>query len=339
MDQGAWNRLFAKAGAPVTYLAERSIDLRIVALREHLAQGDLGTSPRPILLNGHLFTLHSGNLVELTHAELLGAITDALGNHADRLVVSRTHQADGRVELELVSSEKALEIRPGDVVTAGLHIEHSRYGEQATQIQTFVYRLICANGMMRRECVATQGIVRTRKLPVHHPQAKELLLDQVRRLTARTWGGLEPQLLELQATSARRADVPALLRQWAQRARVSIRTTDTGRTIMDRLLNAWRTEGQEDTYYAAVNAFTRVASHDAELSQRQRRVLSLLGGLLAFSGAHICPHCFSVLSDSMGASGLAANWDRSEAPPRTQPEHAEELTPGFIEALPPPSGA
>ena len=67
---------------------------------------------------------------------------------------------------------------------------------------------------------------------------------------------------------------------------------------MDRLLRAWRDEGAEDTYYAAVNALTWVASHDSELSNRQRRVLSLLGGMLAFSGVHICPRCFSVLSDS-----------------------------------------
>jgi len=44
-----------------------------------------------------------------------------------------------------------------------------------------------------------------------------------------------------------------------------------------------------------------VATHDPELSPRQRRVLSLLGGLLAFSGVHICDHCFSVLSAPTGA--------------------------------------
>jgi hypothetical protein len=229
-------------------------------------------------------------------------VAESLGNSADGLTVSRIDETDGRLELDLVSGVKALEIRRGDVVTAGLHIEHSRYGGQATQIQSFVYRLVCGNGMMRRECVSSEGIVRTRKLPANHPRAKELLLDQVRRLTARTWDGLEPQLRELRATSERPADVRSLLRQWAMRARISTRTTDAGRTLMDRLLRAWRAEGAEDTTYAAVNALTWVASHDPDLSPRQRKVLALLGGLLAFSGQHLCPRCFSVLSDTAGAN-------------------------------------
>jgi ribosomal protein L17 len=208
------------------------------------------------------------------------------------------HHADSRLELDLVSPAKALEIRRGDVVKAGLHIEHSRYGDHATQVHAFIYRLICANGMTRRECVSAEGIVRTRKLPADHPRAKELLLDQVRRLTARTWEKLESQLTELRSTSERRASVQELLRQWLQRARISTRVTGATppRTVMDRLLTAWRAEGAEDTTYAAVNALTSVGSHDTELTSRQRRLLSSLGGLLAFSGLHICPRCFSVLS-------------------------------------------
>jgi hypothetical protein len=219
--------------------------------------------------------------------------------------VSKLGYSDGRLELDLVSPTKVVEVRRGDVVKAGLHIEHARFGEEATQIHSYVYRLECENGMTRRECVSSEGIVRTRRLPSSHPRAKELLLDQIRRLTARTWQRLEPQLLELQAASERRVDVPQLLKQWMQRARFSTRTTTvdsgrTSRTVIDRILAAWRAEGAEDNYYAAVNALTWVGSHDSELSPRQRRVLSLLGGLLAFSGVHICPKCFSVLADPVG---------------------------------------
>jgi hypothetical protein len=242
-------------------------------------------------------------VVELNNAEVLTAVAESLGKGADGLTVSRIDHTDARLELDLVSEAKALEIRRGDVVKAGLHIQHSRFGGPATQIQAYVYRLVCENGMTRRECVSAEGIVRTRKLPAGHPRAKELLLDQIRRLTARTWEKLEQQLTELRATSERRADVPQLLRQWLQRARISTRITDAGnaeptRTVMDRLLRAWRAEDAEDTYYGAVNALTWVGSHDRELSPRQRRVLSSLGGLLAFSGLHICPKCFSLLSDT-----------------------------------------
>jgi hypothetical protein len=302
MDQDARSRLFTKVGAPESYLAKRSIALQIIALREHLGY-DFGDALTPVLRHGSLFTLQSNRLSELTHFEVLTAIADALGESTDGLTVSKVAHLDGQLELDLVSQVKSLEVRRGDIVTAGLHIDHCRYGDRATQVQAFIYRRICSNGMTRRECVSEEGIVRTRRLPVDHPHAKELQLDQIRRLTARTFEKLEPKLLELQATNERRADVPQLLGQWMQRARISTRVTRAARTkgprpLMARVLKAWRDSGSEDTWYAAVNALTFVGSHDPDLSQRQRRLLSSLGGLLAFSGLHICPRCFSVLSDS-----------------------------------------
>lgn len=301
LNQAGRNRLFNKVGAPAEYLSSRSTDVQIVALGDHLQQGDFGSEVKIVLRNGQLFTIRSDRLVELTHSDVLNAIGESLGEGADALNLSRIDYGDGRLELDLTSPAKTLEVRPGDVVTAGLHIEHSRYRDQATQVHGFVYRLICENGMTRRECVSADGIVRIRRLPASHPHGKEMLLDQVRRLTARAWRSLESQLLELRATSERKADVPQLLRQWVQRARFSTRTSSANgvrhtTTVMDRLLAAWRDSGAEDTYYGAVNALTWVGSHDTELTLRQRRTLSLLGGMLAFSGAHLCPRCFSLLS-------------------------------------------
>src|ERR1039458_2805050 len=218
MTQDARERLLGKAGAPVTYLKERGIDVQIIALRDHFRQGDFGRALRPVLRNGQLFTIRRDNLIELAHADVLNAVAESLGESADGLTLSQIAYADGRLEMDLVSPAKAIEVRRGDVVTAGLHIEHSRYGDHATQIHAFVYRLVCENGMTRRQCVSEEGIVRIRKLPASHPRGRELLLDQVRRLTARTRQNLEPQLLELRATSERRADVPQLLGQWVQRA-------------------------------------------------------------------------------------------------------------------------
>jgi hypothetical protein len=76
--------------------------------------------------------------------------------------------------------------------------------------------------------------------------------------------------------------------------------------MMPRLLAAWRVEGSETTHYGAVNALTRVGTHDQELSDRQRRVLASLGGLLAFSNVHICPRCFSVLGTASDEAEEAA---------------------------------
>jgi hypothetical protein len=320
MERATRARLFAQIKAPEAYLSQRSIDVQSVILDEHIRQGAFGKAPRPVLRNGYLHTLKSDDLVELTHAELINSVAEGLGREGDDLNVSGVDMGSDRLSIELVSEAKQIEIRPGDVVKAGLHIEHSRYCGEATQIHAYVYRLICSNGMQRRECVSAEGIVRTRRLPATHPKAKELLLDQVRRLTTHTWQNLEAQLVELQATNGREADVPKLLGQWVQRARISSRVTDAEepRTMMDRLLRAWRDAGSESTYYGAVNALTWVGTHDLGLTPRQRQVLSMLGGMLAFSGVHICPRCFSVVSD----------------PRQTQNAHTSEAELAIVDRIP-----
>ena len=303
LDQSGRNRLLAKAKAPVAYMSERRTNVQMLALREHLSQGAYGKTPQVVTRNGQVFTILPGKLIDLGDSEVLGAATESLGKDADNLVVSKIDRADGRLELELVSPVKALEIRRGDVVQAGLHISHTRFGDQATQIQAFIYRLVCENGMMRRECITSEGLVRTRKLSVTHPNGRELQLDQIRRLTTQTWEKLEPQLAELRSTAERPANVEQLLKSMLRRARVSTRTrrgvdSNAEPTVLDRLLQAWRDWGADDTYFGAVNALTRVGTHDLTLSLRQRRVLSMLGGVLAFSGHHLCPKCFSMLADS-----------------------------------------
>jgi hypothetical protein len=67
-----------------------------------------------------------------------------------------------------------------------------------------------------------------------------------------------------------------------------------------RLLNlvdaAWKTEGGESTAYGFLNALTRVATHEIELSVPQRRRLDLLAGIFAGQDVHLCPACFSVMA-------------------------------------------
>jgi len=59
---------------------------------------------------------------------------------------------------------------------------------------------------------------------------------------------------------------------------------------------AWRAEGAEPTAFGFLNALTRVATHEADLSAPQRRRLDLLAGIFAGQERHLCPACFSVLS-------------------------------------------
>jgi len=211
-----------------------------------------------------------------------------------------------------VSPSKAIAVRPGDIVESGISIIHAPYGNEPTMIQAFTLRQICSNGMKRRECVSRDGIGRTRKLSVDYPNGRELQLNQIRRLAQQHWNGLQSQLEALRATSERRANVEELLNSWLLRARIS------RREMMPRLLAAWQAEGADNTLYAAVNALTRVATHDPELSTRQRHVLSALGGLLAFSEVHLCPRCYSVLTTLRGSA------DDSEVAGRAPEDSAEQ---------------
>lgn len=300
VSDATWKKVLSKVGAPAWYFNRRTPELRAVALQEHLKEGAFGRTPRVVLGDNTLATIGSGELIDLTFGEVLGAALDACQERNESLFVSGIARSEERLELELISPTTTVDVRPGDVVYGGIEIIHERYGVTATQIQVFVYRLVCSNGLTRRECVSSDTIVRTRRLPVTLASARELQLDQIRRLVRQTLGSLEPQLRELKRTSERPADVEELLRRWLQRARIS------EKNMMPRLLEAWQMEGSEPTHYGAVNALTRVGTHDESLTDRQGRALATLGGLLAFSHVHICSRCFSVLGSEAEGFEVAA---------------------------------
>ena len=197
---------------------------------------------------------------------------------------------DESLNIQLVTPRKTIEVTPGDIVQSGLSINHHRFGFQATWIEAFNLRLACSNGMTRRECVKG-GLTRTRRLSDDDPDNKGSQIEQIGRLTEQTWTGLERQLEALRTTSERPADVETLLRSWLRKARIS------EKKMVPRLLAAWAREGSERTEYAAVNALTWVATHgDVAVTQRQRRLLGSMAGLLAFRGVHLCERCWSVLT-------------------------------------------
>jgi hypothetical protein len=289
MEQTDRTLLFDKIGAPGRYFEKHTPEFQAAALAEHAKRGDFGKRLALVLHEGKLVTIVRGELFGLPNGDVFRAAQEALGTESETLSVARISKDSERLDVDLVSLSKAITVRPGDIVQSGLHVAHERFGTRATLVEAFILRLICSNGMTSRECVR-DGIARTRKLPLDFPNNRELQMNQIRRLTRQNWNGLQAQLEALRATSERPARVEQLLMRWLQRARISVKTT------LPRLLAAWRQEGEDDTQYGAVNALTRVATHDQELSERQRRMLASLAGLLSFSDVHICEKCFSVLA-------------------------------------------
>jgi hypothetical protein len=291
MNQASRTRLFDKLGAPAGYLEKHSPQFQVTALAADVVRLPKCFGPKPTLVirDGQLITIARGDLFALPNAAMLRAVWEALGDDAETLFLARIERDAEGLDIDLISPAKEIAVRPGDIVQSGLHIVHKRFGSQATLIEAFIYRLVCSNGMTRRECMS-DGIKRTRKQPVDSRNNRQLQMNQVRELTRQNWNGLHAQLEALRASSERPAHVEELLTRWLQSGRLF------SDSILRRLLSAWRNDGGEDTQYGAVNALTAVATHSRDLSERHRRALATLAGLLAFSEVHICERCFSVLT-------------------------------------------
>jgi hypothetical protein len=283
-------QLFDRIEAPGWYWKNHSRSFQAQGLNEHLKRGHFGSRPTALIGNGELITIFRGELKNLPNSSVVTAICDELRKEGEGLSVSRISRDAERLELELVSPNRATLVRAGDIIQAGVSLVHSRYGNEATQVQSYMLRLVCANGMTRRECISQNTFQRTRRLAADNPAARELQLDQIRRLVRHNWNTLEGQLETIKRTNERKVQVEGLLERSLQRARLS------GQDMRERVLRAWRVEGEENTFYGAVNGLTRVATHDRSLSARQRRTLALLAGLLAFSNEHLCERCWSVLT-------------------------------------------
>jgi hypothetical protein len=182
------------------------------------------------------------------------------------------------------------EAAPGDIVVGGLAVSYSPIGRHAVGVETFLFRRTCANGLTHRWCSTERSISRTRRLPQDHAEAKAIQFRQVRQLAASVWQGLPQRLAEVAALRQERLEsVEAFLAQLLRPARL------WSAPIRRYLHAALAAEEEQGTPYAALNAVTRVATHQPQLGARQRRALAGLGGLIAHHHAHICPKCYSVV--------------------------------------------
>ncbi len=291
----ARSRVYEATGAPEFYFGRLTLDTQAAVLNAVWNDSDANEQVTAVVRGDEFFTFSRADLIRLQPHEVVSAITEALGDHSDTLSVTRIRTDGDYLELEVISSRQAVEVRRGDVVQAGLHVVHTRFGNWATVVEAFVFRCVCDNGMIHRECLSRDGISRTRKLSANHPGGRELQLEQIRRLAARACNRIEPLLGELHATTDRATDVEKLLESWLRRARISVDL------MLPRLLAAWELEGAERTEYGAINALTRLATHDGRLSARQRRTFASLAGMLAFSHVHICPRCFAISVNAEGS--------------------------------------
>ena len=204
------------------------------------------------------------DLVRLTGVDVIEAVLEGMGSRQDELDITRLGFGDDSVRFDLVTQRAEREVRPGDVVSAGVSVSHSLTGEFATKVEGHLYRLVCLNGAISRECVKPRQVHRTRRLSANHPRARHQQREQIRRLTEETFKRLNNRLDGLSRLTTERADLDHLASNWLRRSRLS------PDRLMPLLREAHAEEGGEQTAYGIMNAFTRVATHQKDLSPNIR---------------------------------------------------------------------
>ncbi|HWG41142.1 MAG TPA: hypothetical protein VN688_00030 [Gemmataceae bacterium] len=291
-------RLCKRFQAPADYLVKLSPKLRAAVLQEHFVEsrcidGSLTDKTSYILSrDGSFLDLGRSDLFTLDNAAVVQAVREGVGDAASALEVHTLHLDDESFTLDVVSPQIAEEVRPGDVLHGGVHVRHSQLDGQATQVMAYVNRLVCRNGLVRRQCLGEKRrcTPRTRRLPSDRPAAREMQSAQIRKLVADTWSSLGQQLAAIRHLRDKAVQVRAALERFLRQAHLF------SRTLMDRLLQAWETEGGEASAFGALNALTRVATHSPDLPPWQRQRLFRLAGVYANQDVHLCPHCFSILA-------------------------------------------
>lgn len=276
-------------GAPAGWLKQSLSETLQAAVFGHLYE-ELGPKGVTLLSRGGELVRVADDNLRLGTDEVFASVAEGIGNDADGVISQNLRfPTETSFEVDLASERFQDQVQPGDIVQGGIHLYHSIAGEEATRIEAYILRLVCMNGMTRREACDRRA-PRTRRLPPTMASAREMQRGQIRRLVAETYRTLQGKLEALKPLQQEQVDVPIVLRQFLDRSRVG------GRRLLGRLVTAW--QEQEDgvrTAWAAVNALSYVATHATDLTPQQRRALAGLAGLLAYRATHLCPRCFSVL--------------------------------------------
>lgn len=248
-----------------------------------------------VLKNGTFHTFCNPRLVSLSPLETIETLLDAIpANDLSQTRVAKLSCEDGRFDFDFVCENKTVEPRVGDVIKAGLTVSSYPFSDKATHVEGFFYRLVCQNGMIQKECVANGGHRRTRRLPIGNDidKAKIAQREQLSRLVTDSWEGLRNKLSAIIELTVESVNVQHLIEQALRRSRLY------SRRLLQRTLDAWEVEGGDGTAYGVMNALTRVATHDTEISLRQSHGLSRVAGILAGESIHICPRCWSLTHGS-----------------------------------------
>jgi hypothetical protein len=192
---------------------------------------------------------------------------------------------NGDIHVSIVSLALETQPRPGDIVYAGIDIRHSDNAVFATQIESYLFRLVCRNGMLMKICRHTGTLpMRLRRAAVHNPR---LTLQRVEEMATVAWAELDAKIEAIRLLADERQDnSAAIIRALGEKLRFP------NRLIEDIVRALEEDEGSPTgTLWDIVGAISRVGTHSDRLSVATRRFLQELSGDLVAERVQRCPTC------------------------------------------------
>lgn len=291
--QPAQRHLCQRLGMPADYVPKLPAAIQAELVNHHVREfysANQMTGPDALVLyarKGEFLGLARSDLLTLSCKTLLEAVRQGVGGADAGTLLTRPAARfdDEVVRIDLINKVNAFEVRAGDILCSGLHIDHSLVGDFATTVQQYVVRMVCNNGLTRRECLGMKKAPRIRRQSKIQDDGQDILFDQVRRITETAWKGL-PRVVEAIMQLQDKPFSHDQLRTFMQYARMN------SGGVWREVEAAWQRERElGDTAYRALNALTWAATHAQELSARQRTALSQLGGVFAMMDVHYCDRC------------------------------------------------
>ena len=102
-------------------------------------------------LEGQARAFLSARYRRLDNFDLAEAVLPVLAEMGEGLQIVSTELTSSRMYIKVINSRIELEVKPGDVVQAGMVISNSEIGLGSLKVEPLIYRLVCSNGMIAQD--------------------------------------------------------------------------------------------------------------------------------------------------------------------------------------------
>jgi len=287
----ALDQLAQGADIPRPFFRRIQPDLRAIVFNRCFQLAvSRGRVPRAICLNLNrdmqVIGFDDSSLLRIGPVQLMEVVCSSLPSEksAEHIDVAEFDLGSRRLSFSCFSPQILGEPRAGDIINGGVDVVHHLCGDAGTQISCYLRRLVCQNGAIAHVCSQNRQL-RARRLNNGRFDEKDML-RQIGGLLVEAWAQLREKL-DVVTHLLEEEPLPLdVLRQ--QRTRFSLN---------NRMLRAIESAARDDelgptnTRYDTFNAISRVATHDASLSLRQRRTLTRMAGEFSQQAAHRCSQC------------------------------------------------